>query len=131
MSSRIPLDDALGQTFYMDEAPWRLAYDHQLRRFVYRRIAPSIDFDRALELIESGAILWMPPERFEPLTPDASLASVQRHIALLDAFRRSPTCASSPDWSLRTRIDERLVESRAWLAGRTLGSGPEVAGGSE
>ncbi|HEU4640817.1 MAG TPA: hypothetical protein VFS44_00045 [Gemmatimonadaceae bacterium] len=131
MSSRIPLDDAIGQTFYMDDAPWRLAYDHTLRHFVYRRIAPSIDFDRALELIEKGAMCWEPPAHFEPLRPDTSLESVQRHIALLDAFRRSPTCMSSPNWLLRTRIDERLVESRAWLAGRTLGSGPEVAGGGE
>lgn len=134
MTLQLPLDDIVGQTFYIDGAPWRVAYNKALRRFALKRLAPEIALERALELIASGELLWNPPEQFEPLEPDAPVETVQRHVSLLDAFRRSPTCAASTDWVLRARIDARLVESRAWLAGRALGSGDaaeEEGGGTD
>ena len=55
--------------------------------------------------------------------------AVQQHVALLDAFRRSPLFADSKDWALPARIDARISESRAWLTRRALrsGEGPQSA----
>jgi|1186.fasta_scaffold1186122_2 hypothetical protein len=126
MLPALPLDDLIGQTFFIEGAPWRYLYDGQARRFALKRLAPSIEFERALELIASGELLWAPPEEFESLRPDVSVEAVQRHIALLDAFRRSPLFADSKDWALPARIDARISESRAWLTRRALrpGEGP-------
>lgn len=123
MLPALPLDDLIGQHFFIEGAPWRYVYDRQQRRFALRRLAPSIEFERALELIASGDLLWSPPEEFESLRPDAPIEAVQQHIALLDAFRRSPLFADSRDWALPARIDARISESRAWLTRRALRSG--------
>jgi hypothetical protein len=123
MYSAIPLDDLIGQTFFIDGAPWRYVYNKALRRFALRRTAPSIDFDKALEMIACGEMLWMPPEQFEPFRADVTVDAVQKHLALLDAFRRSPMYAESKDWTLPARVDARITESRAWLTRRALRSG--------
>jgi hypothetical protein len=129
MLPALPLDDLIGRDFYIEGAPWRYMYDRPQRRFALRRLAPTIELERALELIASGELLWAPPHQFEPLRPDAPIDSVQKHIALLDAFRRSPLFAESMDWSLPARIDARISESRAWLTRRALqsGEGPSSA----
>lgn len=134
MFPELPLDDVIGQTFYVDGALWRVAYNRTARRIALRRIAPEIPFARAVDLIASGELLWNPPDPFEPLEPETSVESVQRQIALLDAFRRSPACTASTDWSLRTRVEARLFECRSWLARRALPSGDsarEADGGSD
>ncbi len=118
-----PLDDLIGQTFFIEGAPWRYLYNKELRRFALWRLAPSIEFERALELIASGQMLWTPPEQFESLRGDVTIEAVQKHLALLDAFRRSPSYADAKDWSLPARIDARISESRAWLTRRALTSG--------
>lgn len=123
MLPALPLDDLIGRTFFIEGAPWRYLYDRERRQFALKRLAPSIEFERALELIASGELLWAPPERFEPLRPEVEIGAVQRHIALLDAFRRSPAFADSRDWTLPARIDARISESRAWLTRRALRSG--------
>ncbi|HET7186555.1 MAG TPA: hypothetical protein VFI52_00310 [Gemmatimonadaceae bacterium] len=123
MLPALPLDDLIGRTFFIEGAPWRYLYDRERRRFALKRLAPSIEFERALELIASGELLWTPPERFEALRPEVEIGTVQRHIALLDAFRRSPAFADSKDWALPARIDARISESRAWLTRRALRSG--------
>lgn len=132
MAFGIPLDDEIGRTFYIDGAPWRLVYNRGIRYFALQRVAPAIDLDRALELIASGELLWNPPEQFDALRSDASVEDVRQHVALLDAFRRSPVCADSTDWALLARIDMRLADARSWLARRALTSGDagEVGGGA-
>jgi hypothetical protein len=129
MLPALPLDDLIGQHFFIEGAPWRYVYDAQLRRFALKRLAPSIEFERALELIAAGEMLWAPPEEFESLRPDISIEAVQQHVALLDAFRRSPLFAESKDWALPARIDARISESRAWLTRRALrpGEGPPAS----
>ena len=129
MLPALPLDDLIGRHFFIEGAPWRYLYDKQLRRFALKRLAPSIEFERALELIAAGELLWAPPEEFESLHPDTSIEAVQQHVALLDAFRRSPLFADSRDWALPARIDARISESRAWLTRRALrpGEGPPAA----
>jgi hypothetical protein len=123
MTSQLPLDDELGQTFYIAGAPWRLMYNKTLRGFALRRLAPSMPFELALEQIASGALRWDPPTRFEPLRPETSVAIVQHQVALLDAFRRSPMRAGTSDWELLARIDARIADARSWLARRALPSG--------
>lgn len=123
MLPAIPLDDLIGQTFYIEGAPWRYLYNKELRRFALKRLAPSIELERALELIASGELLWVPPEQFEPLRGDVTIEAVQRHLVLLDAFRRSPSYVEAKDWALPARIDARISESRAWLTRRALTSG--------
>jgi hypothetical protein len=123
MLPALPLDDLIGRTFFIEGAPWRYLYDRERRQFALKRLAPAIEFERALELIASGELLWTPPERFEPLRAEVEIGTVQRHIALLDAFRRSPAFADSKDWALPARIDARISESRAWLTRRALRSG--------
>lgn len=123
MFSALPLDDLIGRTFYIDGASWRYVYNKALARFALRRTADTIDFNQAIELIASGEMLWTPPEQFDPLRPDVSVDAVQKHIALLDAFRRSPSCADARDWTLPSRVDARLSESRAWLTRRAPMSG--------
>lgn len=123
MNTELPLDDLLGKTYYIDGAPWRVIYNREIQRVALRRVAPEIAFDVALERIASGALLWNPPERFEPLGSDDAFEAVQRHLALLDAFRQSPTFLHSNDWELQSRLSERQRECRAWLARRALTSG--------
>jgi hypothetical protein len=129
MLPAIPLDDLIGQTFFIEGAPWRYLYNKELRRFSLKRLAPSIEFERALELIASGVLLWTPPEKFESLRADVTIDEVQKHLALLDAFRRSPSFVDSKDWALPARIDARISESRAWLTRRALRSGEGPASG--
>ena len=119
----LPLDDLLGRTFYIDGALWRVVYNREIYRVAFLRLATEIVFDRALELIASGEILWKLPEPFDPLGPDSAVDAVQQHVALLVAFQRSPTCMSSKDWTLRAGIDTRLADCRSWLARRALSSG--------
>jgi hypothetical protein len=123
MLPKLPLDDEIGRTFYINCAAWRLVYNPEIRGVALRRIATELPFARALELIASGELLWNPFEHFVPLGSGMSLEAVQRHIALLGAFRRSPTCIESTDWRVLARIDERLAETRTWLARRALASG--------
>jgi hypothetical protein len=123
MPSEFPLDDLIGRSFYIDGAPWRLAYNRAVRAFALRRVASEIPLDEALEQIAAGELLWNPPDQFEPLGPDVAVAVVQQHIALLNAFSRSLARVESTNWALRARIDERLAEARSWLARRALKSG--------
>jgi hypothetical protein len=122
MPSALPLDDLIGQTFYINGALWRYLYDRGSRRFALRRTEVAFPLDRAVELISAGTVLWTPPDRFER-SEGMTMESVQQRIALLEAFRRSPTCLESTDWSMRQRIDEQLAESRSWLTRRALMSG--------
>jgi len=134
MPSELPLDDLIGRSFYIDGAPWSLAYNRAVRAFALRRVAPEIPFDAALEQIAAGELIWNPPDEFEPLGPDAAVAVVQRDIALLDALRRSLARVESTNWPLRARIEERLAEARSWLGRRALKSGDatdEAGGGGE
>jgi hypothetical protein len=123
MLPKLPLDDEIGRTFYINGAPWRLAYNPEIRGIALRRIASSIPFERALELIASGGLLWDPFEHVPRLGPGLSVQAVHQYVALLGAFRRSPTCMNATDWMLLARVDERLAESRTWLARRSLRSG--------
>jgi hypothetical protein len=131
MPSELPLDDQIGQTFYIDGALWRFLYNRSLGHFALRRTVADFPLERALTLIASGEILWTPPDRFER-TDGMTMESVQQGIALLEAYRRSPACLESSDWSMRSRIDEQLSESRSWLTRRALMSGDatgEAGGG--
>jgi hypothetical protein len=123
MSHTIPLDDEIGRAFYHDGAPWKLTYDPRIRGFALRRIAPTIAFDRALRLIMSGDLLWHPPATSIPPGRNATVESVRQHVELLEAYRQSPACMDSTDWSLRVRIDEQLAEARTWLSRRGLKPG--------
>ena len=130
MPSTLPLDDAIGRTHYIGGGTWRLAYNREIRRFALKPIALDIPFGEALERIASGELLWQPPQRFDPLDRDLSVDTVQKHVALLGAFRRSPGCIEANDWQLVVRIDARLADCRAWLTRRALAAGesPEGAG---
>ena len=123
MLPALPLDDLIGRTFYIEGAPWTFRYDRTRGRFALERLAPSMELAHALALIAAGALLWSPPERFEPLRPDIAIEEVQTHIALLDAYRRSPSFLDSRDPALPVRVDARITESRAWLTRRALRSG--------
>jgi hypothetical protein len=124
----LPLDDLIGRTFYIEGAPWTFRYDRARGRFALERLAPTMELAHALALIAAGALLWSPPERFEPLRPDVAIEEVQTHLALLDAYRRSPSFLDAKDWTLPARVDARIAESRAWLTRRALrsGDGPAV-----
>ena len=130
MHSALPLDDAIGRTHYIGGAAWRLTYNRQIRRFVLKPVALDIPFGEAVERVASGELLWQLPERFDPLDRDGSVDAVQKHVALLEAFRRSPACVDAKDWQLVERIDARLADCRTWLSRRALAAGesPEGAG---
>jgi hypothetical protein len=132
MFSELPLDDRIGKTFFIAGAAWRFAYNKAIGRFALRRIDTELPFERAVELIASGEMLWEPPERSERFGPDVTVDVVQQRVALLGAFRRSPCCVDSKDWMLVSRIDAQLAESRAWLSRRALTSGepPDQPGDS-
>jgi hypothetical protein len=123
MLPALPLDDLIGRIFFIEGAPWRFTYVKARRRFALQRLAPSIDFDVALDLIASGEMLWTPPEKFEVLRPDLAIEEVQQHLALLDAYRRSPSYTDARERALPARVDARITESRAWLTRRALRSG--------
>jgi hypothetical protein len=123
MLSPLPLDDLIGQSFYIDGAVWRYLYNKGIRRFALRRTDNEIAFERAVEQIASGELLWNPPERFAWLAANAPMDLVQQRVALLEAFRRSPACVDSIDWAMRARVDAQLAESRNWLTRRALTSG--------
>ena len=123
MLPALPLDDLIGRHFFIEGAPWRFEYVRARQRFALKRLAPTIDFDVALELIATGEMLWTPPEKFEALRADLAIEEVQNHLALLDAYRRSPSCMDARDWRLPARVDARITESRAWLTRRALTSG--------
>ena len=127
MHSEIPLDDRIGRTVYAGGSLWRYLYDRGSRRFTMQRTVTNIPLDLALELIESGEVLWTPPARFARLGAADSLESVRHRIALLEAFRRSPGCAGSSDWMMRARVDAQLVVLRKWLHRNALSSGEEGA----
>jgi hypothetical protein len=126
MYSALPLDDRIGQTFYIDGALWRYLYNAGLRGFALRRSVPSVPFVRALELIAMGEVLWTPPPRFEAPAVGVSDEALQQRIALLSAFRRSPAYQLSDDHALRARVDEQLMAIRAWLTHRALMSGESL-----
>jgi hypothetical protein len=134
MLRKPPLDDEIGRTYYINGAPWRLVYNPAIRGVALRRLEADIPFARALELIASGELHWDPFQHTDPFGRRATLETVQRYVALLGAFRRSPTCINATDWTLLARIDERLGDSRTWLARRALTSGDapgDKAGGTE
>jgi hypothetical protein len=127
MHSEIPLDDRIGRTMYAGGSLWRYLYNTRKRRFAMRRTVADIPLELALELIESGEVLWTPPARFARLGATDSLESVRHRIALLEAFRRSPGCVRSSDSVTRTRIEAQLVALRKWLNRHALPSGEEGA----
>ena len=127
MHSELPLDDRIGQTFYIDGSLWRYLYNRSIRRFALRRTVPNFPIDRAVELIESGELLWTPPRGFDRPEGGASTASVQQRIALLEAYRRSPAYVESSDYMARARIDAQHMMLRQWLNRRALSSGEESA----
>lgn len=129
MSLKPPLDDEIGRTYYINDAPWRLVYIAAIRGVALRRLATEIPFEEAVERIAAGSLHWDPFEHAEPFGRRATLETVQRYVALLGAFRRSPTCLNATDWTLLARVDERLADSRTWLARRALTSG-DVPGDS-
>jgi hypothetical protein len=123
MHSAIPLDDLIGQTFYIDGALWRYLYNENLHRFALRRTVARLPFEHALDLIASGEVLWTPPDRVELPSADLSTETVQERIALMEAYRKSPVGMDSTDWTTHSVIDEQLTLFRNWLARRTLTSG--------
>jgi hypothetical protein len=125
MYADLPLDDKIGQTFYIGGSLWRYLYNTSIRRFAMRRTVTNVPLDLAIELIASGEVLWSPPARFARLGPKDSLESVRQRAALLEAFRQSPACVESSDWMMRARIDAQLVVLRQWLTRRALPSGEE------
>ena len=130
MFSSLPLDDEIGRTILIDGATWRVAYDRDTRGFALQPVSLGLAFAEVVERIASGAMLWRPAERFEPLDADSPVDAVQKEVSLLDAFRRSPACVEAHDWQLVVRIDARLADCRTWLARRALAAGesPEGAG---
>jgi hypothetical protein len=125
MYSETPLDDLIGQTFYIDGSLWRYLYNTSIRRFALRRTVPNFPVDLAVELIASGEVLWTPPEQFDRPRSKDSIASVQQRVALLEAYRQSPACVEASDWMMRARIDSHIVVLRHWLTTRALQSGEE------
>jgi hypothetical protein len=111
---QLPLDDQLNRLFYLEGAPWRLVYASALGRCVYRREALHMDFNHAVELIAEGALLWTPPDDFERLDEGASLQSVRREQALLNAFLRSPV-GHRIDNAMHSRLAVRLGHDGSWL----------------
>jgi hypothetical protein len=130
MPSDTPLDDLIGQTFYIGGSLWRYLYNTSLRRFALRRTVQNIPLDLAAELIASGEVLWIPPERFDRPGPEDSIESMRQRIALLEAYRQSPACVESDDWTARARIDAQLIVIRHWLTRRALSSGDAADGAS-
>jgi hypothetical protein len=128
MHSETPLDDLIGQTFYIDGSLWRYLYNTSLRRFALRRTVPNFPVELAAELIASGEVQWTPPERFDRPRAKDSTESVQQRIALLEAYRQSPACVESSDWTARARIEAQIIVLRQWLTRRSLSAGDEVAG---
>jgi hypothetical protein len=96
-------------------------------RTALRRTVPNFPADLAAELIVSGEVLWAPPERFDRPHPTDSIESVRQRVTLLEAYRQSPTCIESSDWTERARIDAALIVLRHWLTRRALSAGDEVA----
>jgi hypothetical protein len=125
MYSDIPLDDRIGRTVYIGGSLWRYLYDRSKRRFAMRRTVTNVPLDLALELIESGEVLWAPPARFARLSAADPLQSVRHRVALLEAFKRSPGYVGSSDWIMQMRIDAQLVVLRQWLNRHALPSGEE------
>jgi hypothetical protein len=120
MFSHLPLDDRLNRVFYIEGGLWRLVYAAAWGQCVLRREALHIDFDHAVALITAGELLWTPPDSFEHLGVGTSLDTVQQEHALLGAFLRSPAGRGIAGWELRTRLESRLNDDRAWLARRAL-----------
>lgn len=125
MYGELPLDDKIGQTFYIGGSLWRYLYNGSIRRFAMRRTVSNIPLDLALELIASGEVLWSPPVRFARLGSKDTSEAVRQRAALLEAFRQSPACVESSDWMMRARVDAQLVELRQWLTRRALPSGED------
>jgi hypothetical protein len=125
MYADIPLDDRIGRTVYIGGSLWRHLYDRSKRRFAMRRTVTNVPLDLALELIESGEVLWAPPARFTRPRAADPLQSVRHRVALLEAFKRSPGYVGSSDWIMQMRIDAQLVVLRQWLNRHALPSGEE------
>jgi hypothetical protein len=120
MFSHLPLDDQLNRVFYVDGALCRLVYDQPLGRCVLRREAAHIDFDHAVTLITAGELLWTPPARFERFDAGTSADAVRQEQALLCAFLRSPAGRRISHREMRTRLETRLNDDRAWLVRRAF-----------
>ena len=130
MFSSLPLDDEIGRTILIDGATWRVVFDRDLRRFALKPVALDFAFAEVVERVASGAMLWQPAARFEPLDGDSPVDAVQKEVSLLDAFRRSPACVEAHDWQMVARVDARLADCRTWLArrARAAGESPDGAG---
>jgi hypothetical protein len=116
MLTHLPLDDELNQLFYFEEGVWRLVWANALGRCVLRRERPRIDLADAAVLIARGELLWVPPDRFERLSPDMPLDAVQREHLLLSTFLRSPAGRRITRWTMRRRLELRVSDDRDWLA---------------
>lgn len=130
------LDDQLGRRQYIDGALWRRAYDPVTRELTLRRDDAPISLARALVLIEAGELIWMPPADFSLPGSGQPAEDVQRELALLEAYRRSPAYGDIQDAATLRAVDARIREMRGWLARRALPSGgdhgqPDDAEGRE
>jgi hypothetical protein len=123
MLTHLPLDDQLNRVFYIEGGLWRLVYAFALGRCVYRREAPHIELDHAIKLIADGELLWTPPATFERFDAGTPLDEVRTEHALLWAFLRSPAARRITHRGMRTRLEERLSDDRAWLARRAITHG--------
>src|SRR3977135_3971100 len=56
MHSDIPLDDRIGQTYYVGGSLWRYLYNASIHRFALRRTVTNVPIDLATELIASGEV---------------------------------------------------------------------------
>jgi hypothetical protein len=131
MFFQLPLDDQIGKTLYINGGLWRLVFEKSVGRFVMRRLDTTIAFEKALEQIASGELLWEPPQASEPLRAETPIEWVQQQVSLILAFRKSPAGNDLNDWALRARLDERLADCRMWLTRRALGAGGQAQDGKE
>ena len=86
MHSDIPLDDRIGQTYYVGGSLWRYLYNASIHRFALRRTVTNVPIDLATELIASvsadpGGIAGMLLDRLRWLTGDAGAESRLRAAA--------------------------------------------------
>jgi hypothetical protein len=129
MLTHLPLDDELNHRFYVEEGLWRLVWANTLGRCVLRREVTHIELDDAVEKIAFGEVLWVPPDRFEPLSAETPIDAVQREHLLLRAYLRSPAGERMRRWTMRRRLEVRSSDTKDWLARRTLTRGDADSAG--
>jgi hypothetical protein len=129
MLTHLPLDDELDHRFYVEEGLWRLVWANTLGRCVLRREVVHVALAEAVAMIARGDVLWVPPERFEPLDADTSVDAVQREHLLLRAFLDSPAGQRITRWTMRRRLELRTSDTQDWLARRLLTRGDADSAG--